>query len=310
MYGEIANIIYKYYKDNGENDENFIREVYDIILNYMRLDNYVKNEVIIKDIITDVKKYHSVAMYFPDERVVEIYLNYKKLNYGLYPDLCDEFSKRLYFNIDVAHTIFHELDHAKYFKERDDKCNDIFHKLSECGEAEYIVDLYQSHKIGYFDLYKTVYRTKRMYKLHHDFVPIERRAIYTSLLEIEKVLFELIEYDINPVTFACYLGPHYYNEIINYKKYYKMKSCGVTTSPSYEYSNYVGYKNKLKQEEVLRYNNNLLDSFNYDVDRYSLEERLKYGLQLSNQELECVINSNQHVVDNCYKILINTKKYF
>ena len=306
MYEEVANTIYEYYKENNMNDEKYIREIYDVILNYMGLNNYVKG-MVLKDQITNPKKYHSVAKYFSVDKVVEIYLGFDKVNYGLYPDLYDDFSKSLYFNINVAHTIFHELDHAKYFKEYDNGCNDILHELSKCGIAEHIASEYCSHRLSKFDLYKTVYRTKRIYQLQHDVVPIERRAIYTSLLEIEKVILELLNYDVDAITLACFLGPQYYNEIANYKKYYKLKNCGVTNSPSYEYCNYVGYKKNLKPEELLRYNNSLLNCYDYDSSNYSFEERIKYGLQLSDQELEFVINKNQAAFDDCRKILVNQK---
>ena len=287
MYEEIARIIYKCYYD--KDNKKYIYDIYEIVRNYMGLDEYVK-DLVLKE------KDNGVAEYFQRTRIIEIDPDIEKVNYGL---LSDEYNKELYFYINLVDTIFHELDHAKYYKERDEGSDDIIHKLSEYGDPRYIAEKYP--EISTIDLLKLIYRTKKIYNKHHDMVPIEHRAIYNALLETRKVIDELLKYDFDNSTINFYLGVMYQDELLNYKEHYKKKKCGVTNSPSYDYCNYVAFRNKFKPEELLKYKKNYLESFNYDSSLYSLEERIKYGLQLNNYELDEIIESKQNEINSFVK---------
>ena len=83
---------------------------------------------------------------------------------------------------------------------------------------------------------------------------------------------------------------------------------GITNSPSYDYCKKIKSIKKYAPNEVDRYSLDRLYSYEKDSNKFGVYNRILYGLQLSNDELQFLIDNS--AVQNASEPYKKLNKYF
>ena len=282
---EIAKIIYEYSINNKVADEKFVKDIVKILTDSYGLDYYIKDLEVTKNIFEN-SRYNLIS----SEMIINISQS-KILLIELIPLLVK--NKALFINLDIARSIFHEVDHA------------LLKKLTELGKDIVDVDLYktlneteaakkyieEAGKIGSLskdELKKLVkfliesIKKNMYYMTHHDLAPFERRANINSHLHLSRIIdilydTDLSDKDLDKIRFY-HLGDFNKECLAGYKT---MRE--ITNSPSYDYIKRIGNENELEKMEI--YDFNPYRAYN-NVKLYKLKDRVLYGLPLESEELK------------------------
>ena len=203
----------------------------------------------------------------------------------------------MYYNLEIIRILFHEFDHIILRRQFDINANTIDVILSKR-----IFDIYSElasstseNNTTVQDSYNEIILEEILeyYYFNHNKAPFERRANIRSLTymnEIIKIFYETSWKD--TIKFYELKNNKKYKKILkeNYKLYRK---CNFTNSPSLDYFIRLDYKNKDKNELVKLYYENKLKSFMVTSKKYSLYEKVLYGLQISKDELNEIKHSKK-----------------
>ncbi len=282
---EIANIIYEYSINNKVADEKFVKDIVKILTDLYGLDYYIKDLEVTKNIFEN-SRYNLIS----SEMIINISQS-KILLIELIPLLVK--NKALFINLDIARTIFHEVDHALLKKltelGKDIVDVDLYKTLNETEAAKkYIEEAGKIESLSKDELKELVkfliesIKKNMYYMTHHDLAPFERRANINSHLHLSRIIdilydTDLSDKDLDKIRFY-HLGDFNKECLAGYKT---MRE--ITNSPSYDYIKRIGNENELEKMEI--YDFNPYRAYN-NVKLYKLKDRVLYGLPLESEELK------------------------
>ena len=282
---EIANIIYEYSINNKVADEKFVKDIVKILTDSYGLDYYIKDLEVTKNIFEN-SKYNLIS----SEMIINISQS-KMLLIDLIPLLVK--NKALFINLDIARTIFHEVDHALLKKltelGKDIVDVDLYKTLNETDAAKkYIEEAGKIESLSKDELKELVkfliesIKKNIYYMTHHDLAPFERRANINSHLHLSRIIdilydTDLSDKDLDKIRFY-HLGDFNKECLAGYKT---MRE--ITNSPSYDYIKRIGNENELEKMKI--YDFNPYRAYN-NVKLYKLKDRVLYGLPLESEELK------------------------
>lgn len=295
MFEELAKLIFDYSSNYKFADKHFVNKAISIISNFYNLNDYIKELLIIS---SNDKKIYGDNSYdlFDMKLTINLDNELNKIKYNF-----KNANKRIiYFNLEIIKIILHEIDHVILRKQFDSNIDTIDVILSKKIFAIYN-ELTQSmfkDNPKIHDQYNIIKLNKLndYYSFNHNKAPFERRANIHSLLytyEIIKILNET-NYK-NNIKFYELKNKDKYKKIIkeNYKLY---KNCNYTNSPSLDYFIKIDYKNKDANELVKLYHENKIKSFVTTSKKYSLYEKILYGLQISKDELNKIKHTKEYYI--------------
>ena len=318
MYEEIAKNIFDNTKQHKLLDSETIINITLKLIQAYKLDKYVEKVAIIGH--NNYDNTNQLGQYTKSNKTITInvinHLNqYDYLNYN---DL-------LLINSNLVLTLLHEFDHVKLEKKIDNNYQtiDVFFKNTIYKYKQIIPELekwfsisnklYEYSKKEQLKIFiKTIpliiksynVRSKcnhllSQYASNHDIDPTEKRANINSHIELSCILDLLYNTSLSNLELEEIRYIQYNNFENNCLEGYKLYRKGITNSPSYDYLKSIKRKKELLSLDI--YDNNHLKAYIKANNKYSLQERILYGLPLNKDELE-QINEN----DNPFKIY--TKK--
>ncbi len=171
MYKDLKELLVKYEDMGLLADEYFAREAIDIISNEFHVDD------VVDDVVFELPKpalSNALAGYIPSNKTLALKMCYRKdidkYFDSLYKKEYEDKSKILGQNIFFLNVLFHELDHAAFFKEVDEGREEIIHKLWGVVDPQTLEDRIKSDK----DLLPTLgllFKLIFSYLKYHDYAP-------------------------------------------------------------------------------------------------------------------------------------------
>ncbi len=281
MYKHLANVINEYEEKKKTGDEEYINRIIDIVSNQYNLFNYIRKVELSTKKTENEESYYNPADY-------KLFINNHYIHEDIEPSVeflkqrtdvrCDIFA----YNIMLFAQIMHELDHVLLEKETVEKNTNILHIMSELATDEDKTEKNSIKEIIMSGL--RYYYNGFIYEMNHDLAPFERRAEITSLKSVKKVLEELNNTELNKVLIS---GQNYiYTNTLNATLInpYSLYADGLTNAPSYDYMNLLMLDKKTIPESIKLYNEDEMECFIKDSNDYNYDQRLLYGLQLSEEE--------------------------
>ena len=292
MYKDLKELLVKYEDMGLLADEYFAREAIDIISNEFHVDD------VVDDVVFELPKLSlstALAGYIPSNKTLALKMSYRKdidkYFDSLYKKEYEDKSKILGQNIFFLNVLFHELDHAAFFKEVEKGKEEIIHKLWGVVDPQTLEDKITTEK----DLLPTLcllYKLIFSYIKYHDYVPYETRAIVSSAANTSALIQELYDSYLPEKDIAFYdkaIEIMYDYELI---RRYNKKRNHIYNSPSYDFCNRLKYNKELFPEELILYNKDRTASFLEDSSKYKLADRILQGLQISEEEYNQILNES------------------
>ena len=276
---EIAKIIYEYSLNNKIADEKFVKDIVNILIDAYGLDYYIKNVV--------VNGKNSDSSYNVIDRKLSINLTSAKYKLPLLPIK----NRALFINLNVALTIFHEVDHALFIKLKElgkDTIDiqlynitciaDLIERNTEILKSEYAADSLKE----FMKTCLTMLKNYTYYNVHHDRAPFERRAIVNAHLHLSRILDLLYETSLSNKDLDTIRTMNLRKFIRNCRDGYRCMG-EVTNSPSYDYVKELTSLEELSKIEIYNYSPFVAYG---NVKMYKLRDRVLYGLPMSKDELK------------------------
>lgn len=290
MRDELIKLIYYYEINEKYADPPFVKSAVNIIAKQNDLKEYVRR-LRIKDSIF----YSKLGLYYPKKKRMVINIRFDdqlEEFLEMYRYIPEYFSETLTFNLNVLNTIIHEMDHALMEKEYQEGKDDLIIRLYKYVDND-AYDNKSKNPIDYLFNKVRELRLDKVYDNNHDFDPGERRAIVTSNLQILDILNGLKKTDIDYKNIRININAFTATTIADIKFVYEKKSYGFTNSPSFDFCNKISKIVNFSQKDLDIYNKSKKERYKMDASNFSFEERILYGLQLSNKELDSILNSRE-----------------
>lgn len=260
---ELLRILFNYSIKEKIFDKEAINKIYNIILEALYVDEEnLKGILITKDSNID-------ALYRHQDK--EILLNIEKIILTLKDEpkklKLDDIQIYFYYNIQILLSIFHEIEHAKQLSIT--SSNGVYPRILFFGKTlggANLENMSREEKISYVnDLYTKTYR----------YNPCERGAYIESAGKIKKLVNEESYIDKNIINYLNYLQIH--NQLVGYTKENKR-----LVSPTEIFFRMINQETIWEIMPFYKDNDKVMIS---DIKRnYVLEERLKYGIPISQME--------------------------
>lgn len=275
MYFFIAKLLLDYSYNGKLINKSYIDKLIDIVVKGNSLEDYVQNFVV-KDSSSDKEEY---ANYHPSSKTICLYLN------GLsdyieseikYMHLFPKSDKYLYLNLITTQTILHELEHAnqqKIMNTSDSLEADILRlcEFKDRPDIEILVSLGElSKKEANLYLNKKFSNYQRIYNELYLYAPHERLAEIKSYQTIIKIL--------KYIKYAQRLSD--YEELNKLEKL--LRGYNSTYSPTITYLEKQDRRNDLEKFDW--YSESKEETIRLSKEKYSLSDRLKYGLPIDESE--------------------------
>lgn len=260
MYQEILEIIFYYSANYRLPDKTFIEKIISLVVSYEKLDKYIASINYNYDgsasygYISRILKFNISTII---DEINKDYIFYSGI-YNLNENSC-LFNKYLFICFKAVIFILHELEHCKQIKRTETASTDDFEKN--------IID----NNLNILSI------NPELYKKEHDLFLIERMANIRSYREVNEILkldtsLPMFISDIFNKNYVCLL-------VDNYSK---------QSYPLLEYVNTVGslilyddiFVNQKNTNKILKKSKKVL----------SIDDRLLYGLPLSNIEFNRIYN--------------------
>lgn len=275
MQLELARLLYDYSLDNKMINKTYIDKLMDIIINGKGLSDYVKKYEISE------KNSNMTAGYVYSSKKITIYAKkiYENiLNEMQYTTLLPEDERYLFMNSMMTQIILHELEHANQRKIIDAEnnleadilrlCEFDFHKYEKINKGLI------SKKTANSYIAEKIVEYKHNCKALYDYAPHERLAQIKSYQELIDAL-RLFKDN---------------SRIIEFEEFYKLGNIlngyKDTSSPTIDYLNTQGRNEELKSFDW--YSDDEDESIKLSQDRYTLRDRMKYGLPIDEKEHQYV----------------------
>ncbi|MGM9850332.1 MAG: hypothetical protein ACI31V_05505 [Bacilli bacterium] len=275
MQLELARLLYDYSLNNKMINKTYIDKLMDIIINGKGLNDYVEKYEISE------KNSNMTASYIYSSKKITIYckkLYEDFLNEMQYTILLPEDERYLFMNSMMTQIILHELEHANQRRIIHNEnnleanilklCEFDFHKYEKIKKgltSKTTANLYMIEKMmEYMDNCEALY----------DYAPNERLAQIKSYQELIDAL-RLFKDN---------------SRIIEFEEFYKLGNIlngyKDTSSPTIDYLNTQGRNEELKSFDW--YSDDEDESIKLSQDRYTLRDRMKYGLPIDEKEHQYV----------------------
>lgn len=274
---QLARLLYDYSLDNKMINKTYIDKLMDVIINGKGLNDYVeKYEISEKNSnMTAGYVYSSKKITIYAKKIYEILLNEMQ-----YTTLLPEDERYLFMNSMMTQIILHELEHANQRRIIDSENNleaNIL-KLCEFKELTEIDELVSKGIIKSIEAkyYKTIKMSEYIDTYHelYDYAPHERLAQIKSYQELIDAL-RLFKDN---------------SRIIEFEEFYKLGNIlngyKDTSSPTIDYLNTQGRNEELKSFDW--YSDDEDESIKLSQDKYTLRDRMKYGLPIDEKEHQYV----------------------
>ena len=281
MYKDMIDIISNYIYKEKDVDKDFFYDVYFILAEYLNIDDKI-NGIIVDDTKFD-SKYE--AIYSPSSKIILASLYPSKSTNKLInasEKMLKNFSPNYLRILLTVQTLIHEMNHAVQFSKIENGENNLIDEL--ISKSNHITRLKDFENP--IDYIVNDMLSQKVYDDNHDLSPAEIEAEYLTDKSLEELFLDLDDLDYSKVTLEQFKAYKDIELLLSLYKKYKVNKKGIyTNSPSYDYCNMARNKDEYKPEIVRIYNENKLETFTLDRKNYSLDERLQYGLQLTNFEL-------------------------
>ena len=271
MFDRIFEIVYNYSLNKKFIDNKAIEEICNIITYNIDFSEVLKRICISNKIFT-----LDYAYYDYDEKLINI--NIKKIIINSTEDfkgLLSSESLYLFINLYILKVLFHELNHALQIKYINKKNNDV----------ETILLLYSYFTLNIFLTINSNFKqNKLLYKKTYNYNPAERLAEIDALSCIIKFIDKQQCVNINiKKLFQVQLIN---TQLLKYKSIFKNIQV-----PSYLFLSKIGFEHVWDSFDFMRdgYESQLKLATKY----YSLEDRLKLGLPISNDEYFSMIKKRK-----------------
>lgn len=304
MEEKLFTIICKYgtQKQSTSTSIDFIYEFIEAVVHEKKLYNYVTEVSVKKFLVTENKdgkkqiKKDCFGKYSPESKQIYIFLEsistYIQQKQKKMPFL-NKVESKIYFYLQLAFYILHELDHANQEKEKNDIRNQSFEAnlLRICTAHSQTATSYSIHSnediVEYLNIYQTckdsVESMYQNYIKQYVFSPEERLANFYANETVLKMLACRKEEVPNLIQLQAL--KHMQNQLEAYKIEQKRKE----TYQKIYFSPTISYLEHAKLEKTtpfFNYKEDFITSMQHIKRSTSQEYRLKYGLLLSKTELE------------------------
>lgn len=223
-----------------------------------------------------LKYRHNITLYM--ENIIDFINSYDVI------DMSDE-EKILFANLELLSTLLHEVMHAKDRTEFMNKTpNDLKNLLYLSTDFDLLrrgyVQKYYNLSIGRLHMFRIVSQRKKLYNKTYNLNPCERLANIKS--------YETIVDQIKP------LAKGKYDRIVNleYYRYLSYLLAGYETYSSEYTCPTDQYLHEVKLDKIWKklgfYNPNKIEMVTDIKKRYSLKDRIEYGLPVSEDELDII----------------------
>ncbi len=292
MYKELKDLIVRYEELGLYPDEYFVREAIYIISRGLDVDD------VVDDVIFELPKaalYGTLASYQPNNKSIAISLDYRKdvdLYFNCYyKDKYEDKSKVLAQNLFFINVLFHELDHASFFKELDEGKDDITHRLWKVIDPSFLEDKMDS-KVGIVKTLGYLFKLLYSYARYHDYAPHEVRAIVSAAERTNILTKELYDSNLRDNDIKFYDSVFEFMSDYELLRRYHNKRKHIYNGPAYDFCNKLSYNKDLFPDELKLYNKNRIESFKEDSSKYSLADRIMQGLQINDEEYNYILNKS------------------
>ena len=294
MHNELAKLFEEYNNNLNKSEVDFIKDAYEMITSHDDLKKYINDLIII-----DKKNSIFSGDYDVKNKNVVVNINSKSKKKKGYT----EYNTRDLHFTRYLEILLHETNHAIVFREYENNNNRSIYKL-----IDYCC---YYHAMNNKELYDNILeklslrgRLNYLYNVHHNMAFYELCAMRYSLDYLKKISKELEKNKELTTGFVGYLGATVGVLLRAYEDYYQKTTCGVTTSPAYDFCITAVDKKTAISNTLSNYKNDLKKMYKEDSKEYTLEERISYGLQLSNIEYDKLINEEtkfQKVTDSVFQ---------
>lgn len=286
MLLKFAKLLFDYSINRKRVDENYISELFDIIINGKNLNEYVRDYRIIDECEkTGFKSQYSVASYNGETKIITLSkegIDIVVKNQMKYSYLFSDIEYFLYINLLATQIILHELEHVnqeKLIHTGSDMESKIL-MISSAYDIKLIEKLVMSKKIN--PLVAFLYEYIKVEKYNNKYYKFYIYSPHERLAEI-KSYQQIID--------ALSIFNQYSKRIIEFEKICKLENM-IKGYDDYSFSPTILFLKKLKKQEQLKqfdwYSDNSEEALKLSMQHYSLEERLKYGLPASIYEQEMI----------------------
>lgn len=306
MNQRLFELMCKHYnqEDCLSSNMDFIDSFIETVVNFKGLYAYVKDVKIKKFLVEENKKgqksinHFCFAKYDGNEKSIYVYLESIKkafLEHTKNWNLLTSFERALYFYYELGEILLHELDHAVQEKEMHNNKNQSFeiNLLRICTAEIHSLILSQTyskmdasayHRLSSSAKEQFPYMYKKYVKLYQ-YSPEERLANINACNEMQKVL-SYGGRKVSNLTRLTQLRELRY-KLGGYKEEIQKKK----VSGAYYFSPTIAYLQAGREGEYTEYDNytdQFIQNLYLSKHRFSLDERLKYGLMISENEFNRV----------------------
>ena len=282
MYKKILRLLFDYSRNYKLVDMNYIDKLIEIVVNEKELDEYIKQSKIVgadeSDGLLDDNLRYTTAAYIPYLQGIVVYENSVNEMLKKISDVSYNFSdieNLFYKNASITQVVLHEIEHANQEKIKDEESSLESGILKLSSMSLESRDILENSNIDYIS-YATylVNLRNQNYKENYKYAPFERLAEIKSYTDIVNILSLIKEYVPN---------------LIEYEQY-NVWSSSFRGFDTYSFSPTVYYieRNAKDISNNLYFDwynpNNENDSMQKCKRKYSINDRLKYGLMLDKDE--------------------------
>lgn len=280
MYKKILRLLFDYSRNYKLVDINYIDKLIEIVVNEKELDEYIKHSKIIvsdeSDGLLDDDLRYTIAEYVPFTKAITVYENSVNEMLEKTSGVSYNFSdieNLFYRNASITQVILHEIEHANQEKIRleDSSFESEILKLSSMFlESREIL---RSLNSDCFDYVVDISKVRRLnYKENYKYSPFERLAEIKSYTDIFNILSLIKEYIPNLVLYEQY---NIHNSLFNGFDVFSPTIYYIeNNAKDIESSSYFDWYDSGDKETSLQ----------KCKRKYSIEDRLKYGLMIDSCE--------------------------
>lgn len=289
MEKEMAEVLYLYEELEQLADEDFVYDMISILYNHNDFSGKVSLIEVNHEFTT-----RGLGYFESDDK--SLFINMNRDN---------EYETRLDYNLSILRTIIHEVNHVITEKQIDNGRNDLFARLVNYSSFIPFYDDERLISIPKKIIGNLIYNHN--YYFNHNNFPNERNAEIKTLKIMKNVFNNLLTKDLDK-NYINELKTFYEDDLdyITFSSYYKGPN-GITNSPVFDCLKHLIQTKSLRVEELEEYKHNRIESDIRIISEYTTEERLLYGLQLTNDELES-LSYDKSAIDEFIASLSKKKK--
>lgn len=282
MQKELAKL-YNEYNNSAKDVKDFAKESFELVVSQNDLRDYVK-ELKPKELLNT-----NIGGYF-DTKQKNLVINcHYDEKYNAFKAKEIERDSKSILLARILCSVIHELDHVRFFKEVDNKNVQSIYELANYTQYKYA----KSNKEICKNIIERLMLKSRIKTTPYFQDSSELSAHYYSIDLLKRIYNELEKSKDDNVSLALILEAESRKMLEAYQDFYVPTSLGITNSPTYDGSTHILGNKYVLVPDLVKYEENPMELYKDNKREYSLEDRIRYGLQLSNDERNKLINSVQ-----------------